>query len=192
MATSGARPQRVTLASLMLVVAAAAVGIAWTSAYFYWQAYFGASWGASGPFIHRLRFYIPGVFPGLMMATLVLVLFQLIPPRPSARELLRSPGAASCLVVTLFFLFHAGCVAMRVVADRISLPGAEGLALPVVPAVMVGRLGEAGLAVAGAWLVLWSSQTRDGEPTWMEWAGRLLGVCWITGYVTLIVATSLI
>ena len=120
------------------------------------------------------------------MATLAMMLLHLIPPRPPARELLRSPGAAASVIVTVFLLLHVGCLAMGLAAHGLSPAGAGNLQFQGVLASIVGGLHPVGLAVGGAWLVQWALRTWDGEWSWMEWAGRVLGVGWIAAYVFLI------
>jgi hypothetical protein len=112
----------------------------------------------------------------------------------------RRPGAIACraaTVVLTFELIHAtvapalGCHAMRTFTSYDSGTGTVGIRHVRLPGVfhdgapdpfcnmLHGMPRHAGVVVAGAWLTLRLARAWRPEPTWVDRAGRALGVFWL-------------
>jgi hypothetical protein len=98
------------------------------------------------------------MFPFLLLGSLGLTLLRLIPPRPRWRSLVRRPG------------FCVGIAPLVVFPLTVWLEIHDGYPVPSV---------VAPASVGFAWLGLWLIRCWQAEPTWIDRAGRVLGVTWI-------------
>ena len=107
----------------------------------------------------------------LSLAVWVLRLKQ---PRPNWRRVFRQPGMVACtatIVETTIFLVKA-------VLSQYYLQVSAGYVAPL-HRLWISRLPWNGEVVAIAWLVLWLSGSWRPEASWIDRAGRVLGVYWI-------------
>jgi hypothetical protein len=109
------------------------------------------------------------VFPFLIVWSTCLMVLRLLQPRPSWQALFRQPGWWAC----------SGSVLGVVLAF-----GVEFVLLFPAPSVIVPA------TILVAWLVLGVTRKWKAEPSWIDRAGRLLGVLWlatipiyVTGFV---------
>ena len=98
------------------------------------------------------------LFPSLLIASFCLICLRLIPPRPSWATLFRQPGWWACLGSILG--------AMLGHADRFFFVNPA-------PSVVVPAM------VAVVWVVLAVSRMWRAERSWIDRAGRLLGLLWL-------------
>lgn len=180
MTTKPADPgrRRFTLADAMILIAATAVGLALTRLNL--EVLKTGPAGRIRPIrsIGELMEMLPQLavasLPGAAMISLALGLIRLRRPRPSIRRIARQPGALACLAavasaVGLPLLMYLACLA----APR-RVPGGDW---PLVIVLILPM--QVGCSVAGAWLALAARRSWRPEPSWIDRAGRLLGLYWI-------------
>lgn len=114
--------------------------------------------GVRGHVLFLLRQCVVLLFPILLGLSFALLLLRIVPPRPSWPELARQPGTVACAaaIVALFGTFWF---------EELR-PG------PISVAAM-------GVAVGLPWLGLALSRRWHAEGSWLDRAGRALGVCWL-------------
>jgi hypothetical protein len=174
MATSDPRPRRFTLLDLMVLLAAAAPGLALlrpsapsVSSAFGWTPWLdvtlpGTDWvtrGLGGPgFTMDLLIDCTNlVLPFLAIETVAILALRWVRPRPPWRQSVRQPGQAACAAATLGLLALLG---------------------PWPPGIRLAPLLPGGLA-AGAWLGLAATRRWHPERSWIDRAGRALGIAWL-------------
>jgi hypothetical protein len=136
------------------------------------------------PWQSRLIWWPPAATPALMMGSLALVLLSARRPRPPWGEMARRPGtvasgAALAALIVQLALMVLGKILGQVPGMAMPGPG-SGLDLEF----LVWRLatdlsGIVGYVVMGAWLTMAAGHSWSAEPSWLDRAGRLLGVCWL-------------
>ena len=105
-----------------------------------------------------ITIYMEVVMPLIALGTPAVFLLRLRTPRPPWRSLLRQPGFVACLSVLVAFWIGVDLTWLGVL-----LP--ESLSV--------------GVAVAVAWVVLFASRRWQSERSWIDRAGRMVGVGWI-------------
>jgi hypothetical protein len=117
--------------------------------------------------------------PPIAMWTLAALVVRLRRPRPRLRRLLRTPGTSASfaalfvLVIDLFrHAFAFGVLCLDVGWAYAPMYFGAYTALEGTPA-------DAGLAVATVWCYQAVAGCWRSEPTWIDRAGRVLGVCWL-------------
>ncbi len=129
--------------------------------------------------------------------TFALCLLRLRQPRPSLAQCFRSPGASACAVAAIVLSLEVANYFLDLAtrfSDVVMLTNSAGgyargmrLAGLTLSNSMAFSIGEApGLAVAGAYLALWSSRLWRSETTWIDRAGHALGWFWIITAVAFI------
>jgi hypothetical protein len=112
--------------------------------------------GALGFALAQDAFWL--LFPPLLVASFCCICLRLVPPRPPWATLVRQPGWCACLGSIL----------------GVMLGYAEGVLFEKpVPSIIVPA------TVLLAWVVLAVSRQWQPERSWIDRAGRLVGVCWI-------------
>jgi hypothetical protein len=156
--------RKFTLADVMIVVAAAAVGALLLRAHreerdarrlVYSQSYVVDYGAEASPFL-------------LVVAPTILAL-RAIPPRPRARRLFRQPGTVACLVT----VFDRLILLVRVSRDYALHHRPFPVQLFIITAL------RSGLLVAEAWAVLALARAWRPEASWVDRAGRAYGVLMI-------------
>ncbi|MGO9914164.1 MAG: hypothetical protein ACLQIB_05540 [Isosphaeraceae bacterium] len=110
------------------------------------------------------------VVPFLAAWTTALLLLRLRRPRPRIRRALFEPGATACVAAT---------VVIAVQAAWISALLAAGSRIIHLSTVFEGYAQQVSFGVLAAWTVLAVSGRWRNEPTWIDRAGRVMGVTWI-------------
>ena len=125
--------------------------------------------------IWRAGTLLSGLMAPLGIAvSLAIWVLRMRQPRPDWRRLFRQPGMVACTATvaeTIIFL-------LKVVLSEYYLWRTTGF-LPPLYALWIVRLPWNGEVVAIAWLVLWLSGSWRPEPSWIDRAGRVVGVYWI-------------
>lgn len=106
--------------------------------------------------------------------SLALWVLRLRQPRPNLARLFRQPGMIACTATvaeTSIFL-------LKVLLSEYYLQRTTGF-MPPLYGLWIVRLPWNGEVVAIAWLVLWLSGSWRPEATWIDRAGRALGIYWI-------------
>jgi hypothetical protein len=175
--------RKFNLLDIVILVVVTGVGLGWYRAYVQAAGQFfentpGISRGLSNT-------YWGGQWaPFLVSTTVAVFIFRLRPPLPAWRRLRRQPGWVACvsaLSVALFFL--AETFGRRLIHDTIGqrvLIMANSFA-----AQLAVTLRETGLAVAAAWMTLLLTGRWRAELSWIDRAGRILGVLWIGYFIGL-------
>jgi hypothetical protein len=167
----------------MVLIAATALGIAGAREAADYLGRFDAAFQSVQDCLEYInRFALFGL-PLVLAWTVAILVLRLLPPRPSRRHLRRQPGMIASLTVTgtavlgAAFLGIAILVSSNWAIPRFMLWGfrAEfhGLPLVFVPAIQTGLLCSwMTLAVSGRW---------RAERSWIDRAGRLIGIVWLVG-----------
>ncbi len=145
-----------------------------------------------------LRRSLHGLTAFFAPPTLALCVLRLRQPRPSLALCLRRPGASACAVATIvlslevvnYFLDLATRFSDVVMLTNSAGGYAKGMRLAglTLSNGMAFSIGQApGVAVAGAYVALWSSRLWRSESTWIDRAGHALGWFWIITAVAFIV-----
>jgi hypothetical protein len=182
--------RRCTLLDVMVLVAATATGFAIARTY---SLELLANQLTHYPLLPRILLtiwsYLVAVLPLPVMWSIGLFVLSLRRPRPLLRRLVRQPGFVACGAVTLvaairllgFFTLLARTIGNPRHFLTMSLDVFLNFSLTLVFNSAYFSTSAFGLsvAVASAWLLLSVSGLWRSEPTWLDRAGRCLGVYWI-------------
>lgn len=165
-------PRRLNLIDGMILVAGVAAGIALTRLFL--QSSNGAiaepAIGAAGWVIQLwLAVFSP----------LVLIL-RFRPPRPARSRALRQPGASACLAATVVVTLEVACWAVAAAIEG------EDFSAFLDPIPMSMRVAPAGAAVAALWGLAALTRRWNPERSFIDRAGRLIGVGWIVAFLALL------
>jgi hypothetical protein len=163
-----------TLLDLMILLAAGAPGMVMLrpgfptiSSLFGWQSWLdvtlpGTGWmthwnGGAGLTMDLMIDCTNAVLPFLVIGTTVILGLRWVGPRPAWRTLVQQPGVAACAAATvgLFAMLWLWSYRFRL---AVLLPGT-----------LVGIV----------WLGLAASRCWKSEPSWIDRAGRALGIAWL-------------
>ncbi len=182
--------RRFRLSDGLILIAGLAVGLGMEKAYFPRGILRpGRTWRSTRrgfpPYLvhlHRPIVIVLWSLPVPAALTLAVLAARLMPPRPSRRRFASQPGASACLVV-----------AIGVVLTLLGRLAFEGLlwlwpsSLPVprdfhshariLPMVLL-PLGF-GPMILGLWINLWLGRRWRPERSWVDRAGRALGIFWM-------------
>jgi hypothetical protein len=171
-------PRRFTLFDAMILIAAFAVAlfpIRWNLVAWTW--YFSGGWSTSAVLKE-------GVDADALLCPLALTLspalwvLRLRRPRPGLAQVFRQPGMAAStatLVYELFF-FNATLISL-VLHYALSLNNRHLFySLNAVMWLWILSLCSTGIVVLAVWTVLWLSGAWRAEPSWIDRAGRILGI----------------
>jgi hypothetical protein len=180
-------PRKFTVLDAMVLIAATGIALAPIR----YLSLHGRGLPLAAPYDWTIRsLYLFGsnlsalLLPFVLTGSMALGMLRLRKPRPPLRRIFRQPGMATCtavLVSTLFFL--AACLGLLLVGgDPVPIgyifEHAEIYLKPVWYAA-TGRFGE---VIAAVWIVLWLSRAWCSEPSWIDRAGRILGIyCVVNG-----------
>jgi hypothetical protein len=114
----------------------------------------------------------------LLPLTIAVFILRLRQPRPRYRRLVTQPGFVACLMITLSTL--AGGILML----SIMAIGGAGWWQNTTELLW----GCSGSTLVGAWTLQGLGRRWKPEASWIDRAGRFLGVCWILAFVVPIVA----
>lgn len=119
--------------------------------------------------------------PLLVTWSLALWILRLRRPRPRLRRLFRQPGMAATTVVLLsvvllLFRFLALCAVAFLEDPNLFARAGEGLTLDVLFVFSKQYTSELCDALLAVWLVLWLAGAWRSERSWIDRAGRTLGV----------------
>jgi hypothetical protein len=115
----------------------------------------------------------------LLSSTLALVLMALRQPRARLRIALRRPGPAACLAASLAVIVMVTRFSIKVYSMQRSMSPHDPFSLNYLYPWIAGEYLRVGFAVIGAWLMLVMVGSWRPEPSWIDRAGRLLGLGWI-------------
>ena len=172
--TPGATSRRLTLADLAILVAASAfaiflVRLSWGTegAFHDWRM------GHSADYQDNLR-----IAPFKLAPALAFLAARMIPPRPRWRVIFRQPGTWACLAIWS----HLVAIIILNTCLVTLLPRFRGWPLPNFNAYLDANR-ECGAWVGVAWATLKLSGAWRAEASWIDRAGRILGVVAIIHWV---------
>ena len=172
MPQSGRPAGRSTLADLLILVAAAAVGMAMLRPYL--AALAAPSFGTmTHPSIRTIEatYGIWSIIAAWWMLALLLIQYRR--PHPRRGRLARRPGHAACCAAAVALALGAGHQLARLAWPNPARVPFSFYQLWITVSVQVGP------TVLGAWLLLVLSGRWRADPGWVDRLGRLLGSCWI-------------
>jgi hypothetical protein len=178
-ATRPTAPRKITLTDAMVLVAAPALSLVMIRDYLSDPRIsrmlpLDYTWSVSEWWI-RGCLYVGILSPLAVSLSLALFILRLRQPRPEMRRLLRQPGmvasSATVIVGTLFVL-------KVFLSYYLVSPSRPFWLLPLYD-IWMRRLPWGGEVVAVAWIMLRLSGAWRSEPSWIDRAGRALGVYWI-------------
>jgi len=108
--------------------------------------------------------------PFLAAWTTAVLLLRFRRPRPRVRRALSQPGATACVAATVVNAVQAVWIGSLLAA------GSRFIDLS---SVFAGYAQQVSFGVLAAWTVLAASGRWRNEPTWIDRAGRVMGVAWI-------------
>jgi hypothetical protein len=173
------RRRRLTLADILLFVAVTAAGLVVVRMAIGMGLYEKEAIVGAGP----VRLFIEGCMifgaPLLVAWTLLLLVLSLITPRPSLRHVIRRPGFVACAAVLAALLDRGAFFGSRVLSDN------SAAELAVTYANTTTSVSEhAGLMILGAWLALALGRRWRPGPSWLDWLGCCLGLCWVVLFLS--------
>lgn len=179
--------RRFTLFDLMILAAAAAVGlglrqhmvssteVSWSEL---WTADSLQNWSAADRdyFLFGLieKLYFSGVMV-LASLTFALIPIRLMKPRGTLVRIGRQPGWVASVAAAFVLIVMSGYRELVALVLR----GSDSVEVADLSDLCLMGFSLAGIAVAAAWLCSWISRRRRAERGWVDRLGRLVGWCWI-------------
>jgi hypothetical protein len=169
----------------MSLIAATAIGLAIVKV-FAEESLPSDTWDPNVPWLSRkmdlVWAYILVTLPCPTMWALTLLILRLRRPRPDLRQIARQPGVTACGAVALTLLVRT--IGLLIVGFRtgFDLTNTNLIVswqswVRMYSTMPMGA--EMTIAVAVAWVTLSLTGCWCPEPTWVDRAGRLLGVYWL-------------
>lgn len=173
------RRRRITLADLLILIVAVAVGLALARTTI--EGLRSQAPSRSGT--ARIKMYYIRGGQDLSACFLVplgaaLLVIGRRGPGSTCRRFAREPGRLACLVATAGCAHYAALSSAQVAMGRLPLTPAN------VDRIMFAFAADAAQWVAGAWLALALGRRWRPERDWVGRCGRALGVAWIVVYAT--------
>jgi hypothetical protein len=176
-AVSPTATRKFTLIDAMVLVAATALSLVMIRDYLNNERFrrilsLPGDWRMSTLWLHGCA-YVGVLSPLAVALSLALFILCLRKPRPEMRLLLRQPGmVASCGTVIAGSLF-----VLKVFFSSLAVDRPWGLVR--LYDIWMMRLPWSAEVVAAAWILLWLSGNWQSEASWIDRAGRALGVYWV-------------
>jgi hypothetical protein len=122
----------------------------------------------------------------LTPVTVILTVLRLHRNRTDFRRLMREPGFVACLAFGLGAIVTLTKYLLHEVVIRWAMPEIHAMRIGQSRAIL-SRFASgwgpfssvAGLVVLASWTILWLGGRWRPEPTWVDRAGRVLGIVWI-------------
>lgn len=181
---SGTSPRRFTLSDAMVLIAATALGLAWTAPA--WpelnRATRGLAW--SWAWFRDIGILVlASALPCLLTWTAALTLLRIRRPRPSWRRASRQPGMTASLAVMLatltFFPFVLALIVAQYRRANVGISIWRDIMTGMIEVLAV-TTPVVGFVVLIAWTMLAIQRQWRCEASWIDRAGRILGALWIT------------
>ena len=175
--------RRFTIADGMILIAALAAGLAWSArAWAGFQKTMPRPAGSLLWFREWAVLILVMALPSVMFSTIAVATLRVVRPRPSWLRISRQPGMIASFV-TLFAL----AISLPPIGIGIAIIMSRQPPDPDFWRDLPGNLLEvlamaapaAGFAIIVAWTVLAVQRRWRCERTWIDFAGRMLGVVWI-------------
>lgn len=173
-----------TLADAMILVAGSAMGASWSKILVDRWAQTRVMFGEerfAPPWYSEWALAVVVLFAALSMA---LFACRLIPPRPRWRRIARQPGMTASLAVLVLSTGQA--INTALVSHRLPyvyVMGKTFAPFQYFASSLIELRRSVGIAVAVTWIILVLGRWWRPEPSWIDRAGRLLGLYWIGMYL---------
>jgi hypothetical protein len=161
--------RRFTITDAMVLIAAMAAGLASMRVIF--------ADNLVPPASFRLGWFLRG--PSTCVAfslAVALIVLRLRQPRPRRRRLVIQPGFVASAATVVSMILGGGCSLFYLVIHTVG-PG-ETYSYPV-NVHWAWAIATCPDFILGAWLALWLAGLWAPEPSWIDRAGRALGLFWI-------------
>lgn len=181
--------RRLTMLDLMLMVAAAALALAgfqfavthvfpgWLD-YSRWPRWIGNP--TPRAILYMLSDATAPLIPLAGAWTGLLLVLRMLPPRPPWRRIWRQPGMVACLAASFAITWAGAAAGLLLGIGRLFLTFQHD-GLTFAQSWMVGHVFPlAGVAVASAWMPMRLSRRWPPPADWIDRAGRIVGVLWMT------------
>jgi hypothetical protein len=180
------QPSRMRLTDILLLVVVASIGLLPGRLHLF--GFLRNLWNPSvehGRAYDVLLYSVQQLIPLLAVWTVGFLVMVVARAPGDARQLRDQPGFVACCVASLAILL-GGSISM--VALRLGPDGSEAVASAYIYRFLMPPEGngshanfssETGFAVLAAWLALLLAGRWRAEPSWVDWLGRTLGLCWI-------------
>jgi len=180
-----AKSRKFTLFDAMVLIAATAIPL--LPLRLFLAAYSGVSSGSYLGQVVELGLVANALLcPMAISLSVALWVLRLRQPRPGLPRVFRQPGMAACTatlvflsvfltstLISLFLSYFAGVVNSTHMFMHFNFV----VWLLIVPLCLVG------ISVLAVWIVLWSIGAWRPEPSWIDRAGRVLGIYWVANSV---------
>jgi len=127
----------------------------------------------------RLGTVLSGILAPLAVSlSLALWILRFREPRPDLHRVFRQPGMVACSATVI----ETSVFVLKVLFSEYYVVR-KGWMMPQLNQLWIIRLPWNGEVVAVAWILLWLSGRWRSEPSWIDRAGRVLGVYWVVSGV---------
>jgi hypothetical protein len=177
-------PRKFTLVDAMVLIAATAIAFVPIRLFLWENWHFPEE--HTVPEIWRAGLEINvSLVPLAVSLSMAVWLLALKKPRPSLRRVFRKPGIAACTVTLVYSILSS---LGYLIFLRFSHALDRGTFNDPASAMLWIRIGMqpiflVGGAVASLWTVMWLGGTWYAERSWIDRAGRVLGIYWIANSV---------
>ena len=162
------------IADLMILIAATAAGLSFCREFD--RRLTSLQWGPRS----ERRYRVVATAPFLTSGSLAVLIVRARRPRPSRRRIVRQPGSLAAIVAI-------GLIALRMpilAATRFFLHGE-----PIDGSWWITATrdlsSQVGLVIVTSWFALSAAGLWRAEPSWIDRAGRLVALGWITLFLAL-------
>jgi hypothetical protein len=174
-------PRKFTLLDAMVLIAATAIAFVPIRLFLWENWHFPDELSVPGIWQTGLEVNV-SLVPLGMSLSIALLFLSMKQPRPKLRRVYRKPGMAAVTVALVYamlstmgyavFSYFSPAFNKHMFDDSNSMM--LWIRIGMQPIFLVGG------AVASVWIVMWLNGTWRAEPSWIDRAGRTLGVYWIT------------
>jgi len=174
-------PRRFTLIDAMVLIAATAIALVPIRIFLWESWHFPDELSAAEIWRTGLDVNV-NLIPLALTLSFALSLLGMRKPRPNIRRVYRRPGMAACTAALVYAVLsvtgYVGFLYFTNALGNVKFDSNNVITLWI-------RIGMQpmfllGGAVASVWIVLWLSGVWRAERSWIDRAGRALGIYWIT------------
>ena len=164
--------RRITIADVMVLVAATAPAILVARIVLTYIHYYGAPRSPFTPILRTLGLWASALMPCVVSWMLALVALRFRHPRPRSRRLARQPGWLAISLGSVLVAIGAGIIAPTLhFAGSMSFPDIWHLLFYILPLVV-------GPGIASSWMTARCLGRLRGPSDWIELLGRVVGCYW--------------
>jgi len=166
------------------MVLIAATGIALLPLRLFLAGFPGISAGSTPAQILRLGLIVDAMLcPVAWSLSLALWVLRLRQPRPGLPRVFRQPGMAASTAILVYSSFFMTATLISLFLNYFSSGiFTQHMFIPMnfVMWILILAMSFMGITVFAVWTVLWLIGAWRPEPSWIDRAGRVLGIYWVT------------